>query len=158
MPVVFTVPALSIEASGPTYSVRRLCEAVRTVGVDARVAALDWSPMNGVPEYAKLFPLGFGPRRLGRSPAMARRLFEQVHSGGVEILHNHGLWMLPNAYPAPAGASIALWLCAAICYRLIFMVEGLFICQAPAVLSHWLGLIALVLVSVAVRKTLRRRS
>lgn len=102
MAVVFTVAALSIEASGVAYSVRRLCEAVRAAGLDARIAALDWSPMNGVPEYVKLFPLGFGPRRLGRSPAMARWLAEQVRAGRIAVLHNHGLWMMPNVYPSRA--------------------------------------------------------
>ena len=99
MAVVFTVPALSIEASGPSYSVRRLCEAVRGAGLDAKIAALDWSPMNGVPEYIELFPLGWGPRRLGRSPAMARWLETEARERRVALLHNHGLWMMPNVYP-----------------------------------------------------------
>jgi glycosyltransferase involved in cell wall biosynthesis len=93
------IPAISIEASGPTYIVRRLCEAVRAAGLEARVAALDWSLMNGVPDYARLFPLGLGPRRLGRSPALARWLTEEARAGRIELLHNHGLWMMPNVYP-----------------------------------------------------------
>jgi glycosyltransferase involved in cell wall biosynthesis len=33
---------------------------------------------------------------------MARWLIEQVKAGAVEILHNHGLWMMPNVYPGRA--------------------------------------------------------
>ncbi len=97
--LVEVISAISIEASGPVYSVRRLCEAVRKAGTEACIAALDWSPMNGVPEYARLFPLGMGPRRLGRSPALVRWLREEASAGHIRLLHNHGLWMMPNVYP-----------------------------------------------------------
>lgn len=97
--IIQVVPAISIEASGPVYSVRRLCEALREAGVDVCLAALDWSPMNGVPEYARLFPLGMGPRRLGRSPSLACWLKEEASAGHIRLLHNHGLWMMPNVYP-----------------------------------------------------------
>jgi hypothetical protein len=47
----------------------------------------------------KTFPLGAGLRRLGRSPAMARWLDEESRQKHVALLHNHGLWMMPNVYP-----------------------------------------------------------
>lgn len=63
------------------------------------LATLDWAPMPSPPPFLKTFPLGLGPRRLGRSPAMSRWLFTQAESRTVDILHNHGLWMMPNVYP-----------------------------------------------------------
>jgi glycosyltransferase involved in cell wall biosynthesis len=33
---------------------------------------------------------------------MARWLVERVRSGEVEVIHNHGLWMMPNVYPGCA--------------------------------------------------------
>ena len=99
MRAIHTLPAIGIEGSGPCYSVPRLCEALMRAGVETTLAVLDWIPGIAAPDYVKRFPLGFGPRRLGRSPAMAEWLMERVRSGAVEIIHSHGLWMMPNVYP-----------------------------------------------------------
>ena len=99
MRVIHTLSAIGIEASGPSYSVPRLCEALIRAGVETTLAVLDWIPGISALDYVKRFPLGFGPRRLGRSPAMARWLVERVRRGEVQVLHNHGLWMMPNVYP-----------------------------------------------------------
>lgn len=97
--IVHTLSAIGIEASGPCYTVPRLCEALIAAGVATTLAVLDWVPGVAAPEYVKRFPLGWGPRRLGCSPAMARWLVEQARSGEAEVIHNHGLWMMPNVYP-----------------------------------------------------------
>jgi glycosyltransferase involved in cell wall biosynthesis len=97
--IIHTLAGFGVEASGPCYSVPRLCEALIRAGVDTTLAVLDWIPRVAAPDYVKRFPLGFGPRRLGRSPAMARWLVERVRSRAVEIIHSHGLWMMPNVYP-----------------------------------------------------------
>lgn len=100
--ILHTLAAIGIEAAGPSYSVPRLCESLIAAGVQSKLAVLDWVPGIDAPAYVERFPLGFGPRRLGRSPAMARWLGEQVRSGKVDIIHSHGLWMAPNVYPARA--------------------------------------------------------
>jgi len=97
--IIHTVPAISEEASGPSYSVPRLCESLIDHGIDVRLAVLDWAPMSSPPIFLKVFPLGLAPRRLGRSPAMKRWLFEETRSHKVELIHNHSLWMMPNVYP-----------------------------------------------------------
>ena len=97
--ILHTLPAVGIEASGPCYTVPRLCEALAAAGVETTLAVLDWIPGSAVPDYVERFPLGWGPRRLGRSPAMARWLVEQARGGRVEVIHSHGLWMMPNVYP-----------------------------------------------------------
>lgn len=99
MRVIHVVPAITEEASGPSYSVTRLCESLIATGTDVHLAALDWARMPVQPEYLRSFPLGWGPRRLGMSPRMLRWLEEQAASGRIDILHNHGLWMMPNVYP-----------------------------------------------------------
>ena len=102
MRVIHVVPAVTEEASGPSYSVPRLCESLIRTGVDANLAALDWAPMSARLPYLKTFPLGFGPRRLGRSPSMRRWLEEEAASGRVDLIHNHSLWMMPNVYSGRA--------------------------------------------------------
>jgi len=44
--VIHIVPAISEEASGPSYSVVRLCESLIT---------LDWTPMPSPPVFLKAF-------------------------------------------------------------------------------------------------------
>lgn len=102
MRVIHVVPAITEEASGPSYSVTRLCESLITTGTDVRLASLDWAPMPNPPGYLKSFPLGWGPRRLGVSSPMRRWLEDEAASGAIDIIHNHGLWMMPNVYSGRA--------------------------------------------------------
>ncbi|MBV5323137.1 MAG: glycosyltransferase [Ilumatobacteraceae bacterium] len=99
MRVIHIVPAITEEASGPSYSVPQLCEALIGTGAEVQLAVLDWAPMPVHLPYLKAFSMGFGPRRLGVSPEMRRWLNAEAASGRADILHNHGLWMMPNVYP-----------------------------------------------------------
>lgn len=98
MRLIHVVPAIAEESSGPTYSVTRLCESLIELGNDLTLAALDWNHLPSPPAYFKAFPLGLGPRRLGRSPAMYRWLRTNTASGSVDILHNHGMWQMNSVY------------------------------------------------------------
>jgi glycosyltransferase involved in cell wall biosynthesis len=98
MRLVHIVPALSEEASGPSYSVVRLCESLIAEKHELTLAALDWAPMSSPPPFLKTFPLGWGPRKLGRSPAMKRWVSAQAATRSVDLIHNHSLWMAPNVY------------------------------------------------------------
>jgi glycosyltransferase involved in cell wall biosynthesis len=101
--VITIVPTISEEADGVANVVRNLCKSMAASKIDVRLATLDWTPMTDYPGYLKSFPLGLGPRRLGRSPQMRRWLQAEVKSGTVDIIHNHSLWMMPNVY---AGISV----------------------------------------------------
>jgi glycosyltransferase involved in cell wall biosynthesis len=97
--ILHTLASLDHEAAGPSYTVPRLCESLIAAGFETQLAVLDWVPGSESLPFVKRFPLGIGPRRLGRSPAMARWLREQAERGAVDVLHNHGVWMMPNVYP-----------------------------------------------------------
>jgi glycosyltransferase involved in cell wall biosynthesis len=97
---IHIVPSISEEASGPSYSVVRLCESLIEQGNRVALAALDWSSIAVPPVFLKTFPLGVGPRRLGRSPKMKKWLDVEVSSGRVSILHNHGMWQMNAIYPS----------------------------------------------------------
>jgi glycosyltransferase involved in cell wall biosynthesis len=99
MRIIQTVPSISEEASGPSYSVVRLCESLLKEGHDVTLSVLDQAPQASPHRFVKAFPMGIGPRRLGRSPEMYRWLTQQATSRSVDILHNHSLWMMPNVYP-----------------------------------------------------------
>src|SRR3546814_4542292 len=100
MKLVHVVPAIAEESSGPTYSVTRLCESLIARGNDVTLAALDWKYLSSAPAYLKQFPIGLGPRGLGRSPALNRWLRASAASGSIDILHNHGMWPMNSIYPA----------------------------------------------------------
>lgn len=102
MRLIHVVSTINEEASGPSYSVPRLCESLIAIGEDVRLAVLDCESMLASRPYLKTFPLGLGPRRLGVSPQMCRWLVEEAASGRIDIVHNHGLWMMPNVYPGRA--------------------------------------------------------
>ncbi len=104
MNIIHVVPAITEEASGPSYSVVRLCESLIEAGDEVTLAAMDWAPIARPPACLRTFPMGVGPRRLGRSPAMARWLEEQARSGQVAVLHNHGMWQMNAVYPGRTAA------------------------------------------------------
>lgn len=87
------------EASGPSYSVVRLCESEIALGVQLSLAALDGGPVTAPPSFLKTFHYGLGLRKLGRSPEMYKWLKSQATEGKVDLIHNHSLWMMPNVYP-----------------------------------------------------------
>jgi glycosyltransferase involved in cell wall biosynthesis len=102
MRVIHVVPSIAEEASGPSYSVPRLCEALIATGMDVQLAALNWADLPVNSSYLKIFPFGFGPRRLGVSPSMQCWLEEEASSGRADLIHNHSLWMMPNVYAGRA--------------------------------------------------------
>ena len=99
MRLIHIVPSISEEASGPSYSVVRLCESVIAQGQDVTLAALDWAPLPSPPNFLKTFSLGLGPRRLGRSPEMYRWLLQKATAQQIDVMHNHGMWQLNSVYP-----------------------------------------------------------
>jgi glycosyltransferase involved in cell wall biosynthesis len=99
MRVIQIVSSISDEASGPTYVVKHLCESLIKRKHNVTLLTLDWAPIQSPPAYLNTFPLGYGPRKLGRSPQMKRWLDEKARSREMDIIHSHGLWMMPNVYP-----------------------------------------------------------
>ncbi|HLK35466.1 MAG TPA: glycosyltransferase [Polyangiaceae bacterium] len=100
---VHVVAAIAEEASGPSYSVPRLCRALSAAGVEtslhvlARGASPAWADLT-IHQHAE-WPPPF--TRLGVSPAMRLALEEEARVPST-LLHNHGLWMMPNVYPGYA--------------------------------------------------------
>ena len=98
--IINIVPSIAEEASGPSYSVVRLCESLILAGDDAVLVALDWKPLAFPPNFLHTFQVGVGPRRLGRSPQMYQWLSAQCANNRVNVLHNHGMWQANSLYPA----------------------------------------------------------
>jgi glycosyltransferase involved in cell wall biosynthesis len=99
MNVIHVVPSIANEASGPSYSVVRLCQSLISEGTEVSLATIGISAGEDNGGFVKRFPFGLGPKKLGRSPLMARWIEDAVKRNTVDMLHNHSLWMMPNVYP-----------------------------------------------------------
>ncbi len=100
--VIHTVSSISEETGGPAYSVMRLCDSLVSQGNDVCLATLEDGVQRSSPLFLKTFRFGLGPKRLGTSPDMKHWLLEVAQAGEVDLIHNHGLWMMPNVYPGQA--------------------------------------------------------
>jgi glycosyltransferase involved in cell wall biosynthesis len=101
MNIIHTLPSVESKNAGPSYSVPRLCQTLALLGHDVRLLTL------GSPDIQKedrfiherlspdLPPNSF-LGRLGRSQAMAHA----INKYEPDILHAHGLWMMPSVYPS----------------------------------------------------------
>ena len=99
MHIINIVPSISEEASGPSYAVIRLCESLTNEGQDLTLATLGARPITPSASLdVKVFNYGFGGKRLGHSPDMEGWLSVNANSGGIDLIHNHSLWMMPNVY------------------------------------------------------------
>jgi len=96
--IIHILPAFDLKASGPSYLVLRLCESIISSGMQITLVTLDWLHGSKSPVFVKRFPIALGPKRLGRSPLMLRWLIEKVKNEKTKIIHNHGLWTMPNIY------------------------------------------------------------
>jgi glycosyltransferase involved in cell wall biosynthesis len=99
MKVLQIVASINAEASGPSQSVPGLCQALAQRHVDVTLHVLGPADQRVGATFElqahRSLPI---LRRLGFSPLMRRALGRDA--GSANILHNHGLWMMPNVYPA----------------------------------------------------------
>ncbi len=97
--IIATIHSIADEAKGPSYSVRQLYREIYSFDKNIELVDCDYKPeVNLLPFSVSLHP-GTGPARLGRSPEMWRYLNAKAKEGGISLIHNHGLWMMPNVYP-----------------------------------------------------------
>ena len=98
MKVVQVVSYISVESSGPSYSVPGLCRGLFANNVDVELHTRE--PSNGLdvdfPLY--LYPDGRWGAFLQRSPSMAIGLARACKT--AQVIQANGVWMLPHVYPA----------------------------------------------------------
>jgi glycosyltransferase involved in cell wall biosynthesis len=96
------VASINRDVGGPAVTVSSLAAGLAALGVETTVATLDYAehgPQVAV-GGARLESLSAGAltRMLrGWSPAFERKV-ATLANGGVDVIHSHGLWMLPNVY------------------------------------------------------------
>lgn len=102
--------SLSDASAGPTYSVSALAGALARGRFETSILTLagwrgdDAPPLvSGVGIHA--YPVATSPllRQIAASPALRKAL--QDRRTTTDIFHTHGLWLMPNVYPADAARS-----------------------------------------------------
>lgn len=98
--VTHVVASLTKANGGPSYSVPRLASELSNLNVETvlRTLELDEDKTASTKAKASDSPSNWFARRLAWSPALLAALEEDSQRG--RILHTHGLWLMPNIYPA----------------------------------------------------------
>ena len=93
MRLVHVIPNISNEASGPSYSVPRLCEALARLGHEVELSCL--AAGRDVPgvtiDVHSQWPI---LSRFAISPRHSKAL--QQKAGHADVIHNHSLWSMIN--------------------------------------------------------------
>src|SRR5262249_18122892 len=101
---VHVVDSIADPASGPSYSVPRLCEALAAQGIAVHLMTVGGEQSSRLSYRHDAFPLDFSRfpilRRMRSSRALKMALGDAART--ATIIHGHGLWLMPNVYPAAA--------------------------------------------------------
>jgi glycosyltransferase involved in cell wall biosynthesis len=107
--VIQVVASINPEVGGPAVSVPRLASALAALEVESTLASLDYTRHGPAPRVPGVSHVSFPAGRLARaargwSPQFAARLCA-LAKDGADVVHGHGLWMLPNLYARRAAAA-----------------------------------------------------
>lgn len=112
MRAIHVIAGLRPIDGGPAYSVPRLCESLANAGAEVELMSVGEtiamrSDIGRLTEqrfawdYARLPIL----RTLRASSDLAHNL--RCKAAGADVIHNHGMWLLPNVYAGREGARAA---------------------------------------------------
>ena len=103
MHAVHVIAGLRLTDGGPTYSVPRLCRALAAAGatVDLMTVSETAEQDRSDGNYRERRFVWDGAniplvRAMRRSSSLARSLRNEAHR--ADVVHDHGLWLLPNVY------------------------------------------------------------
>jgi glycosyltransferase involved in cell wall biosynthesis len=101
MRILHVVPHAGPESGGPSYTVLGIAKALAGHGHEVLVLSARDSASPPAERFThRVFPLSMFFRRAWRSPALKREIFQQAPRS--DIIHSHGMWVLPAAYPGQA--------------------------------------------------------
>lgn len=113
--VTHVIAGLALDHGGPSYSVPALAAALARNGAAVRLRSVEDGGSqrlegNGVERYAHPLAGSLLHKALRSSPALDSALLADARDAA--ILHAHGLWLMPNVYPARAkrrsGGSVSI--------------------------------------------------
>jgi glycosyltransferase involved in cell wall biosynthesis len=107
MRIIQVASSVADEAAGTTYCVLRMCEALGDAANDVRLMTVGSTLAPISPKFRHICcPQDFAEspvlKKLRMSKGLARAIDEATAE--ADVVHNHGLWQMPNIYPAKAAA------------------------------------------------------
>ena len=100
MRAVHVATSISTPSAGTTYAVTRLCSSLASRGLQVELHAPDPLPDGCDSTYRSVgYPAWPIPAKLGYLPRFEMACRAAVNA---DIIHNHGLWMMPNIYAGTA--------------------------------------------------------
>lgn len=111
MRILQIVPSLEQEASGPSYSVPQLANALADLGNDVRLMSVGGQAAGvDVRCEQSRYPNDWNApeplKHLWSSRALKRALDEAAPR--LDVIHAHGLWAMPDVYPARAASKAGI--------------------------------------------------
>ncbi|MFM8232311.1 MAG: glycosyltransferase, partial [Chthoniobacterales bacterium] len=108
MKILHLVPLIQASTGGPSVSVTRLASEQAKMGHEVTLVCLDYphlGPQVTAQGVRMVSVKGnvFAVRGRGWSPGFRRIVIEEAKK--VDVVHNHGLWMWPNAYAREAAVA-----------------------------------------------------
>ena len=101
MRVVHVATSISTPSAGTTYAVTRLCSSLASRGMQVELHAPDPLPDGCDSTYRSVgYPTWPILSKLGVSPSLRNSLY--MAAVDADVIHNHGLWMMPNIYAGTA--------------------------------------------------------
>ena len=97
IPIVHVIAGVDDPSGGPTESVPRLCSELARLGHDITLVTLyEPAAVLDAKVAVEVHPPRHYGGRLGLAPEIWRSL--RQHASRPFILHDHGLWLMPNVY------------------------------------------------------------
>jgi glycosyltransferase involved in cell wall biosynthesis len=108
MKILHVVASIHASTGGPAVSVTRLAVEQARLGHEVTIATLDYPHLGRRVEApgVRVLPIPGGlmaVRGRGWSPALSSVVFREARA--ADVVHNHGLWMWPNAYAREAAVA-----------------------------------------------------
>lgn len=110
MNILHVVPLIQASTGGPAVSVTRLATEQAKMGHQLALACLDYKHLGSqvdAPGVRIVSVEGNAASVNGRGWSRALRKAVRAEAGRADIVHNHGLWMWPNAYAREAAVALA---------------------------------------------------
>ncbi|TIL54858.1 MAG: glycosyltransferase [Mesorhizobium sp.] len=107
MKVVQVVASVATEASGPSYSVRRLSDSLCERGIESQLwSTITRGQSDPNVKRSRVFPCDFDQVPVAKRLCFSRKLHEALDrsANSGAIFHSHGLWSMPNVYPGWSAA------------------------------------------------------
>ncbi|MEP3266509.1 MAG: glycosyltransferase, partial [Hyphomicrobiales bacterium] len=101
MKIIHTIASIEDEAAGPSYSVPSLAAATASLGEDVSIFSIGPIGQDAKRGFThKRFNHDYQATPIAKALSASRSMYRALLDEPADIIHNHGLWLMPNIYSA----------------------------------------------------------